>query len=293
MPSHAARQRLFDHADRKPQRDAKMKSMSSAVGSDTVEAAHLVEDAPPEERAGRREGGLPEDVAKHIAILRDEAATTEHVVLAPVAVHLDDVGEHHAVVRTRLEECHLTRELLRRPLVIGIEERDVVTGRGCHASVSSAGDAQALGPDDRDGVAVGLTQMLRGAVARAVIDDDDLLRGMGLGKRRPHGQDDVLPSVERRDDGADERGHAAIVSMARLLNDVVRGVRDNVKRLAHDAGGLRAYHRMRNARRLTVLTFTACSSTVRTRAGPTRTRNRASPSTSSRRAWASFRSTTR
>lgn len=43
--------------------------------------------------------------------------------------------------------------------------------------------------------------------------------------------------------------------MARLLNDVVRGVRDNVKRLAHDAGGLRVYHRMRNAGRLTVLTF--------------------------------------
>ena len=43
--------------------------------------------------------------------------------------------------------------------------------------------------------------------------------------------------------------------MARLLNEVVRELRDNVKRLAHDAGGLRVYHRMRNARRLTVLTF--------------------------------------
>jgi peptidoglycan/xylan/chitin deacetylase (PgdA/CDA1 family) len=40
-----------------------------------------------------------------------------------------------------------------------------------------------------------------------------------------------------------------------LLNEVVRELRDGVKRWAHDAGGLRTYHRLRNARRLTVLTF--------------------------------------
>lgn len=40
-----------------------------------------------------------------------------------------------------------------------------------------------------------------------------------------------------------------------MLNDVVRGLRDGAKRLAQDAGGLPAYHRLRNKRRLTVLTF--------------------------------------
>lgn len=36
---------------------------------------------------------------------------------------------------------------------------------------------------------------------------------------------------------------------------MVSGLRDGAKRLAHDSGGLPAYHRVRNARRLTVLTF--------------------------------------
>ena len=40
-----------------------------------------------------------------------------------------------------------------------------------------------------------------------------------------------------------------------MLGEVVRELRDGVKRLAEGAGGLRGYHRLRNKRRLTVLTF--------------------------------------
>ncbi len=40
-----------------------------------------------------------------------------------------------------------------------------------------------------------------------------------------------------------------------MLRGVVSGLRDGVKRFAHGAGGLPAYHRARNARRLTVITF--------------------------------------
>lgn len=40
-----------------------------------------------------------------------------------------------------------------------------------------------------------------------------------------------------------------------MLNDVVSGLRDGVKRLALSAGGLPAYHRARNKKRLSVLTF--------------------------------------
>ncbi len=40
-----------------------------------------------------------------------------------------------------------------------------------------------------------------------------------------------------------------------MLKVAARGLRDGIKRLAHGAGGLPAYHRARNGRRLTVITF--------------------------------------
>lgn len=40
-----------------------------------------------------------------------------------------------------------------------------------------------------------------------------------------------------------------------MKNEVVSGIRDGVKRLAQTTGGLSAYHRVRNKRHLTVLTF--------------------------------------
>ena len=40
-----------------------------------------------------------------------------------------------------------------------------------------------------------------------------------------------------------------------MLGEVVREVRDGVKRVAQSSGGLRGFHRLRNKRRLTVLTF--------------------------------------
>lgn len=40
-----------------------------------------------------------------------------------------------------------------------------------------------------------------------------------------------------------------------MVNDVVKGLRDGVKRLAQETGTLSAYHRLRNKRHLTVLTF--------------------------------------
>jgi peptidoglycan/xylan/chitin deacetylase (PgdA/CDA1 family) len=46
-----------------------------------------------------------------------------------------------------------------------------------------------------------------------------------------------------------------VYNLAGVLNDVLSGLRDGAKRLAHGAGGLPAYHRARNARSLTVMTF--------------------------------------
>jgi peptidoglycan/xylan/chitin deacetylase (PgdA/CDA1 family) len=40
-----------------------------------------------------------------------------------------------------------------------------------------------------------------------------------------------------------------------VVNEVVRTLREGAKRVVHDAGALPAYHRVRNRRRLTVLTF--------------------------------------
>ena len=119
--------------------------MSSAVGSVTSKLPTSSSTRLPEESTRRREGRLPQDVLQHVAVLGDEATPTEHVVGVPVAVHLDDVREHHAVVRTRLEERHLTGELLGRPLVVGVEERDVLAGCGRHAVISRPRHAEPVG----------------------------------------------------------------------------------------------------------------------------------------------------
>src|SRR5690606_10350542 len=107
----------------------------------------------------------------------------------------------------RVEELDLLLELLRMPHVVGIEIRDQLAGGDGERFVAGRGYAGVRLPEERDPRSVRFEDPRR-IVARAVIDDDDLVVGIRLRERALDRRADVPGGVVRRDDRRDPRHDA-------------------------------------------------------------------------------------
>ncbi len=95
------------------------------------------------------------------------------------ADELAHVAEDQLQPRLRLERCQLQRGLLGLPEVIGVEEGDEVTAGGAQGRVAGGADARLRLVHDLDRGSEA-TGDLGAAIARAVVDDDDLIAGPAL-----------------------------------------------------------------------------------------------------------------
>ena len=114
---------------------------------------------------------------------------------AEVTEQVEDVGE-------LLHDGALPGELARRPFVVGVEKGDQVAGRGSHTRVARRPGAEVR----RAQVAQRRVEVAHdglGVVARAVVDDDDLVAGPALGERRAQRALEQARAVVRRYDRRD------------------------------------------------------------------------------------------
>ena len=109
-------------------------------------------------------------------------------------------------------KADVTRQPVGGPLVVGVEQGDVVAGDLGQPAVDGAHEAAVVLADDADALAVG-GQHLRRLVGRAVVDDDDLER-LGrpvLGQRAVDRPAEVAREVVRGHDDADLGEHALFI----------------------------------------------------------------------------------
>ncbi len=101
-----------------------------------------------------------------------------------------------------LEGGELQLQLARPPLVVRVQERDPLAGRGADAAIAGRAHSPVLLAQVADG-REGRAHQLRGAVARAVVHDQDLLRRPGLSEDRAQRPGQQVCPVEGRKDDAD------------------------------------------------------------------------------------------
>jgi len=106
-------------------------------------------------------------------------------------------------------------ELLRQEAVVGIEKREVLPGCELDRRIAGRSGATVLLARETDALAVPLGDRPR-VVLRAVVDDDDLDRAVGLGECAVDRLVEVEPGVVGRDQDADQvRGGRGVVSCVR------------------------------------------------------------------------------
>ena len=103
-------------------------------------------------------------------------------------------------------ECDLSLQLAREPKIIGVEKSDIAPARLAYGEIPRYRNAQ-TSPREQSQRRTDLRQFSARFIRRAVVDDDQLKIAPAL---RQHGIDgfaDQRPSIESRNDNADERRH--------------------------------------------------------------------------------------
>ena len=122
----------------------------------------------------------------------------------------DRVAPGQAIGQVRRLAVLEIRDHLREPIrgeqIVAVEVLDVLTAReGASHLADEAGPADVVLPANSDPF-VGERELLAdrpGFVGRAVVDDDDLEFGVGLGENALHGFDQHRGSIEHGNDRAD------------------------------------------------------------------------------------------
>ena len=149
---------------------------------------------------------------------------------AAVAVDVLAVAVDEADLGARGEDRKRARELVRQPLVVGVEHRDEPAAGGVDRAVHADGRAAALLAQDADRVAEGLEDLER-PVGRPVVDGHDLDGALGearLGERACDGALDVGGVVERGHHAGDQRRgerHTRVIGRARGKVERASGTR--------------------------------------------------------------------
>jgi hypothetical protein len=171
-------------------------------------------------RRGRRQAHALEA----IALVRDRATVcAEGVGVVTLvgrgrrlAVGVDNpnvpVDEHD--VRVGVEHRNFARELLGKPRIVRVEERDVLAARFADRSVPRAGAPAVVLVEVAQPVSV-RGQSFLGVVGRAVVDDEQLDVRIRLREDALHRFADVGRAVVRRDRGRDARHRQRRVARAK------------------------------------------------------------------------------
>src|SRR5205085_10980505 len=150
--------------------------------------------------------GPPERLARpaSVAVVRRERRSRRAVELLVGRVR-------EAGARALHEGGDLALDLLRQPEVVVVEQRDELAPRQRERLLPAPGGALRVGvADETHDVRVAADVVLddgRRVVGRAVVDDDELERAVGLPKRRLDRLGEQLGPVPRRHEDADERLH--------------------------------------------------------------------------------------
>ncbi len=92
-------------------------------------------------------------------------------------LEMAEVGDREEQLGMSSHVCRLDLELVRRPDVVGVQQRDQLPGGGAHAEIARGGHADAARA--QTGRPERLGDVGR-AVGRSVVHDDDLVRRSGL-----------------------------------------------------------------------------------------------------------------
>jgi hypothetical protein len=109
-----------------------------------------------------------------------------------------------SALRVGLEQRHLAVKKVVVPEVVGVEKREVATGRGPDAGVACRAGATVWLNEIAEAVSIGLERRLElCSIRRAVVDDDDLETGKRLRKNRRQRVGNIRARLVGRNDHRD------------------------------------------------------------------------------------------
>ena len=133
---------------------------------------------------------------------REERRLTHERRHEHVAVVLLEIGEDGVDLGVFLEEGQLALQLVRLPLVVGVQERDEVAGGELHPGVPRGRHAGVRAYDVLQARILDGLQTIRRIVGRPIVHHEDVEIGVGLSERaRDRAHDDVSAVVRGDDDG--------------------------------------------------------------------------------------------